>query len=244
MATVKPLQDTPRLKSILKSVNDLYKDQPKSLPEFLKGIKDGIFSQNIISLVFLLCIFEFDLGTLFYPGLEDEINEGDVKSEDENGNPLSSGSLFNDIWLRDDIYPESQVERFLWLIYFHCETKLDPIKIMNNPFNTKDESILLSFKNEIVNNELYNNSDKIYNNLIKSDSKLLDSIRSLKPIYKPSKNYDNYDIDTKDEKNYSNLMKTKRLSFLNYDLENSESSSSLNQNNNTNNNNRDDEFKV
>ncbi|GMF82553.1 unnamed protein product [[Candida] boidinii] len=38
-------------------------------------------------------------------------------------------------------------------------------------------------------------------------------------------------------------MKTKRLSFLNYDLENSESSSSLNQNNNTNNNNRDDEFK-
>ncbi|OWB84400.1 hypothetical protein B5S33_g3045 [[Candida] boidinii] len=239
MATVKPLQDTPRLKSILKSVNDLYKDQPKLLPEFLKGIKDGIFSQNIISLVFLLCIFEFDLGTLFYPGLEDEVNEGDVKSEDENGNPLSSGSLFNDIWLRDDIYPESQVERFLWLIYFHCETKLDPVKIMNNPFNTKDESVLSSFKNNIVENELYNNSDKIYDNLIKTDSKLLDSIRSLKPIYKSSRNYDVYDIDTKDEKNYSALMKSKRLSFLNYDPENSEPSS-LNQNTKNNN---DDEVK-
>jgi hypothetical protein len=125
-STVKQLQDTPRIKSILKSVNDLSGKTPRTYADFISAISTEYHNFNIVSVVFLICAHEYDIGQSFFPF---EMNEL------ANPKLLSTGSLLNDIWLRPKFNSNDKVKKFLWLIYTIMETGLSISKILNNPFN-------------------------------------------------------------------------------------------------------------
>ncbi|VEU22227.1 DEKNAAC103263 [Brettanomyces naardenensis] len=141
ISTVKQLQDTPRIKSILKSINDLNSKIPKSYKEFVSGMSDdNKFNLNIVSLIFLLCVHEVEIGRAFFPE-ERELDEDEVQKMKDHHKPISTGSLFNDIWLRPDVKPQDKVNRFLWLLFLFKETGFKTDGILSNPFNRPDHGL-------------------------------------------------------------------------------------------------------
>lgn len=132
MATVKQLQDTPRIKSILKSVNDLSKKIPKNYSEAITKFAAEQNHFNLVSVIFMICSYEYDIGKAFFPFDYSE------HIQLKNG---STGSLLNDIWLRPKFKSSDKVTKFLWLIYTMLETNLSVDKILLNPFNNKNVEI-------------------------------------------------------------------------------------------------------
>ncbi|GME74434.1 unnamed protein product [Ambrosiozyma monospora] len=166
MKAVKNLQDTPRIKSILKSINDLNSEIPKNFKEFVTGSSADAtkrYDLNVISLIFLLCVHEFDLHNIFFAddnAKELVFNNSFSVGPDTNSSNLAnnvsgspngstirlrdetpkdddeqSGSLFNEIWLNTQLKPVDKVKRFLWLIYLFKETDFKLNNILQNPFN-------------------------------------------------------------------------------------------------------------
>lgn len=113
----KPLQDTPRLKSILKAVTEVH-GEIKSLDDLLEHPPAEKPNTNIVQLLFFLsnCMKKIKF-------LQDDINSGD------------DGNEFIDFFLNSRIHPKNRSQRFLWLIYTYLETSFTPEELANNPFN-------------------------------------------------------------------------------------------------------------
>lgn len=131
MSTVKQLQDTPRIKSILKSVNDLSGKSLRTYADFIRSISTEYHNYNIVSVVFLICAYEYEIGQSFFPS--------DLNSK-QDSSINSTGSLLNDIWLRPKFKSTDKVKKFLWLIYTIMETGLSVSRILSNPFNDTESS--------------------------------------------------------------------------------------------------------
>lgn len=226
MSTVKQLQDTPRIKSILKSVNDLNTKIPRSFSEFISGSsKDDVFDLNIISLIFLLSAHEAKICQAFFP--IDVCNKNNNNAYDTYKTAESqvgcvqvfdagqskfehTTSLFNDIWLKPEVNPEDKVQRFLWLIYFFKETNCDVKAMSQNPFNRSQG---------IENFATMDANSDIAKGIVSSDNFVLSKIRALVPdFHKVDENLIQdpllNDVDTKSEIAFGNRMKKMRLEFV------------------------------
>lgn len=113
----KPLQDTPRLKSILKAVTEVH-SEIKSLDDLLEHPPVEKPNTNIVQLLFFLsnCMKKIKF-------LQDDTNSAD------------DGNEFIDFFLNSRIHPKNRSQRFLWLIYTYLETSFTPEELANNPFN-------------------------------------------------------------------------------------------------------------
>ncbi|CCE72733.1 Piso0_000327 [Millerozyma farinosa CBS 7064] len=113
----KPLQDTPRLKSILKAVTEVH-GEIKSLDDLLEYPPVEKPNTNIVQLLFFLsnCMKKIKF-------LQDDTDSAD------------DGNEFIDFFLNSRIYPKNRSQRFLWLIYTYLETSFTPEELANNPFN-------------------------------------------------------------------------------------------------------------
>lgn len=127
----KPLQDTPRLKTILKAVCDgqdhlltlldLLRDPPKEKP-----------NTNVIKLIFLMSTFFQNI-----PFHYDDSYDHDSFLEKLRFIKASPGpqNKFMEFFLNDEIYPANRARRFLWLVYTYLETSFTPEELEKNPFN-------------------------------------------------------------------------------------------------------------
>jgi len=106
----KQLQDTPRLKSILKACCD-DTDEPNALTLLEKVEK--IPKTSVINAIFLLCNAEESVTKKFLEG---------------------TGYSFFDIFMNSEYDPDSRAHLFMWLIYTYLETHLDEAGINENPF--------------------------------------------------------------------------------------------------------------
>ncbi|CAH2350664.1 hypothetical protein CLIB1423_02S02322 [[Candida] railenensis] len=109
----KPLQDTPRLKSILKSVSDGIEPY-KILEDLLRHPKRDKPNTNVIDLIFLLS--NHTHGIKYY--VED----------------VSTENSFMDFFLNTHIHPQNRAQRFLWLMYTYLETSFSNDELIDNPF--------------------------------------------------------------------------------------------------------------
>lgn len=132
MSAVKQLQDTPRIKSILKSVNDLSGKSSKTFKDFIDDVSKEDNQINVVSMVFSICAHEYDIGQSFFPFDYDSVLTPNI---------ANTGSLLNDIWLRPKLKSTDKVQRFLWLLYTLLETNLSVPEILENPFNIPNTSI-------------------------------------------------------------------------------------------------------
>lgn len=107
----KQLQDTPRLKSILKACCD-EEEEPNGLPS-LETIQDKFPKTNIINLIFILCNAEESVNVRFFENTEYK---------------------FYDIFLNPRLNPYDRSKLFLWLLYNYLETNLTDEEIFKNPF--------------------------------------------------------------------------------------------------------------
>lgn len=105
----RPLQDTPRLKSILKAVCE-GEDHIKDLDELINNPKPQKPNTNIIQLIFLLSNYNHSIPL-----------HGDGTS-----------NSFMDFFLKTHIHPQNRATRFLWLMYTYLETNFSGD--LANPF--------------------------------------------------------------------------------------------------------------
>lgn len=130
----KPLQDTPRLKSILKAVCD-GQEHLQILLDVLRSPTPNKPNTNIIKLVFLMSSF-FQKIPFHY-----EEPSGEMKAIEENsklpGSPTGPYNRFMEFFLNDDMCPKNRAQRLLWLFYTYLETSFTPEELENNPFNPK-----------------------------------------------------------------------------------------------------------
>lgn len=113
-----PLQDTPRLKLILKAVCQVDRPSPaRDLRELIalpRGEKPNV---NVFHLVFMLSQF---IGVIpFY--------------DDDQSQPPPYND-FIDFFLNPLIHPANRARRFLWLMYTYMETNFTPEDMARNPF--------------------------------------------------------------------------------------------------------------
>lgn len=106
----KQLQDTPRLKSILKACCD-DTEEPNALA-LLESV-EKLPKTSVINVIFLLC------------NAEESINKKYL-----NG----AGYTFFDIFMNADYDPDKRALLFLWLVYAYLETNLTDAEIAENPF--------------------------------------------------------------------------------------------------------------
>lgn len=127
--SVKQLQDTPRLKTILKSVNDFNSDlNNENYEAFIQSCKETYLIPedhltkrfNLVSLIFSLSHYEEQVMEQFFEGRR---YDDDKKS-----------TVFNEVFNVNTIKPENKVARFLWLIYLLSETDMSPEGNLDNPF--------------------------------------------------------------------------------------------------------------
>lgn len=127
------LQDTPRLKSILKLASD-NNEEIKDLDFFFMPSETKLQNFNVIQLIFL---FQKN----YKLSLLDEVNN-DVSNQSNNllnilnkkKNINFDFSTFSQFFLDVKIHPKNKCQRFLWLIYTYLETDLSLDSIKKNPF--------------------------------------------------------------------------------------------------------------
>ncbi|KAL6452601.1 hypothetical protein SBY92_001862 [Candida maltosa Xu316] len=110
--TVKQLQDTPRLKSILKAVCEGEENNLSLLNDMMKTPPDKKPNTNIIHLLFLLSNAVHGV-----PFMTDQTN-----------------SHLLDFFVNTKIHPANRAKRFLWLLYTFLETNFTEEDLKNNPF--------------------------------------------------------------------------------------------------------------
>lgn len=208
-AVTKQLQDTPRIKSILKSVNDL-NEIPKTYFDFVKLVSESPEQPlNLVSLIFQLCNHEYEIGRSFYPA------SAQPKSPNTDDPQFhSTGSLFNDIWMRPTLNSGEKVNKFLWLLFTFLETHLQVGNILQNPFNRMEYVDLVAsrlspsaqlFESMILEapekTEVINIISMILPQLTFNDEKT-----QVDPLVN--------DYDTEQEVEYAAYMKTLRHNFI------------------------------
>lgn len=154
----KILQDSPRLKSILKSCCE-YKGEPTNFQELFETTKSP--RTNVINIIFLLCSFEhlllqhFDESNIEKDLSRTFITETPIKDLNLDNidltNPLDSP--FNCIFLNFKTTPRSRAKRFLWLLYNYLETSLTKEEILQNPFKDNDHPLLIPFLEDVPEGE-------------------------------------------------------------------------------------------
>jgi hypothetical protein len=110
----KQLQDTPRLKSILKACCD-EDEEPNGLPS-LEIISDKVPKTNVINLIFILCNAEESVNKTFFDDTEYK---------------------FYDLFLNTKYNPHERAKLFLWLLFNYLETFLKEEDIAKNPFGAE-----------------------------------------------------------------------------------------------------------
>lgn len=214
ISTVKQLQDTPRIKSILKSINELSGNIPKKFPAFIEAISQSNHTFNIISIIFMICTHEYEIGQAFFP----------FENGQQNASKSSTtGSLLNDIWLRPKLNSSDKVRKFLWLIYTIVETKLDVDKILQNPFNEPAQSVELctALPSANIANELKDVHHKMGNH-----SSTIVAMADIIPKWRSSDSehiaYDPLfnDFDTPEEVDFAGQMKNCRFQFVEHENQN------------------------
>ena len=131
----KSLQDTPRLKSILKAVSD-NKEDFKTVDLLLASPSEQKPNTNLVLLLFLL-----------------SNNVNGVKFHHlHSGDCHHISNSFMEFFLETKIHPANRAKRFLWLIYTYLETSFTPEELALNPFNPhKIPDIELIGENEVNN---------------------------------------------------------------------------------------------
>lgn len=129
----KPLQDTPRLKTILKAVCD-GQDHLQTLLDLLRDPPKEKPNTNVIKLTFLMSTFFQNI-----PFHYDDSYDHDSFLEKLRFIKASPGpqNKFMEFFLNDEIYPRNRARRFLWLMYTYLETSFTPEELEQNPFNPK-----------------------------------------------------------------------------------------------------------
>lgn len=109
--TIRQLQDTPRLKSIIKAVNEGQEKKVTSLELLVKSPPSTKPNTDIVQLLFLL-------------------------SEANNGIPFIEDSNFHllDLFVNTKVTPQSRARKLLWLLYTFLETDFTPEQLSQNPF--------------------------------------------------------------------------------------------------------------
>lgn len=109
--TIRQLQDTPRLKSIIKAVNEGHEKKVTSLELLVKSPPSTKPNTDIVQLLFLL-------------------------SEANNGIPFIEDSNFHllDLFVNTKVTPQSRARKLLWLLYTFLETDFTPEQLSQNPF--------------------------------------------------------------------------------------------------------------
>lgn len=130
----KPLQDTPRLKSILKAVSDA-KEDFKSLNDLLENPPQDKPNTNLVFLLFLL---------------SNSVNG--IKFHNNDANYRESTNSFMEFFLETKVHPANRAKRFLWLMYTYLETSFTPQELANNPFNPHEMPPLEYLREEEVDN--------------------------------------------------------------------------------------------
>lgn len=115
--TTKPLQDTPRLKSILKAVSDTNEDF-KTVEDLLNNPPQSKPNTNLVLLLFLL---SNNVNGIKYHHLHDETCHHVSNS-------------FMEFFLETKIHPKNRAQRFLWLMYTYLETNFKEEELAQNPF--------------------------------------------------------------------------------------------------------------
>lgn len=113
----KPLQDTPRLKSILKAVTDVH-EELQSLDDILQTPPTDKPNTNLVQLLFFLS--NNSKGIKFH-------HDDTAEHNDNNG--------FMEFFLNSNIHPKNRARRFLWLVYTYLETSFTESELAANPFN-------------------------------------------------------------------------------------------------------------
>lgn len=115
----KPLQDTPRLKSILKAVSDVH-EELKSLEDILESPPADKPNTNLVQLLFFL-----------------SNNLKSIKFHHDS-NEYSDSNNFMEFFLNSHIHPKNRARRFLWLVYTYLETSFTENELALNPFNPNE----------------------------------------------------------------------------------------------------------
>lgn len=118
----KPLQDTPRLKSILKAVCE-GEEHLRTVGDIINNPSTTKPNTNIIQLIFLL--------SNHYHNIRYHYQE---PSDDYKSNTNKFMEFFLDV----HIHPKNRAKRFLWLIYTYLETSFTPEELAANPFNANE----------------------------------------------------------------------------------------------------------
>lgn len=130
----KPLQDTPRLKTILKAVCD-GQEHLQTLLDVLRSPAPNKPNTNVIKLVFLLSQF-FQL--IPFHGEDSSRDQSTMQHlQDASSAPLPAGpqNKFMEFFMEDNICPKNRAERLLWLLYTYLETSFTAEELEQNPFN-------------------------------------------------------------------------------------------------------------
>lgn len=113
----KPLQDTPRLKSILKAVSDS-KEDFKTIEDLLASPPLGKPNTNLVLLLFL---FSNNVNGIKYHHVHTDTCNHHANS-------------FMEFFLETKIHPANRAQRFLWLVYTYLETNFQDDEVAKNPF--------------------------------------------------------------------------------------------------------------
>ena len=105
----KPLQDAPRLKSILKGACEDDPDEPKSFEQLRER---GVPRTNPVNMIFVL--------SHYMPKI----------SETHMPHPID----FFDLFVRSSVSSESRARAFLWLMWWYLESGFTKEDALNNPF--------------------------------------------------------------------------------------------------------------
>lgn len=129
----KPLQDTPRLKTILKAVCD-GQDHLQTLLDLWRAPPATKPNTNVIKLIFLMSTFFQNI-----PFHYDDSFDHDTFLEKLRFIKASPGpqNKFMEFFLNDEIYPHNRAQRFLWLVYTYLETSFTAAELEQNPFNPR-----------------------------------------------------------------------------------------------------------
>lgn len=135
----KPLQDTPRLKSILKAVCE-GQEHLKTVGDIINNPTTVKPNTNVIQLIFLLSNHYHNIRFHYEENVEqsqevDQDHDNQNINDENDDDSKRNTNKFMEFFLNDKIHPKNRAQRFLWLIYTYLETSFTPEELANNPFN-------------------------------------------------------------------------------------------------------------
>lgn len=127
----KPLQDTPRLKTILKAVCDGH-DHLQTLLDLLRAPPITKPNTLVIKLIFLMSTFFQNIPFHYDDSYDHDSFLDKLRFIKALPGPQNK---FMEFFLNDEIRPENRARRFLWLMYTYLETSFTAAELAANPFH-------------------------------------------------------------------------------------------------------------